>query len=423
MTQMKMNSGLRWAVVVSVMAATAACDTSVTNPGPVQDPFLDEAAAQPAVVAGMGRALSEAMNWIGYTSAAVSREIHPAGSTGSFGISARWQRGELDPTDDALNTHWNEAQQARWFAENGLARMEEAAPDSMRLLALANLYAGYSNRLLGENMCEAIIDGGPIQASSEFLNRAEQFFTRAFEIGTGDVKTAAIAGRASVRVGLDKWAEAAADAGTVATSFAYSLSYFDVGQEAQRNRIQWAINNTPYRAHTQWNTWVESYFTATGDERVRYRTTTLTGDAAIDCCGRVPFYPQDKFPSPASAVPLSSGAEMRLIEAENMLRASDFQGALGKINDVRTAAGVETVTGGSVNEVWTRLKRERAIVLWLEARRMGDLRRWQAANAPGDLDPLETPTGDASTGSHLEKQDLCFPVPRSERDTNPNLRG
>ena len=81
------------------------------------------------------------------------------------------------------------------------------------------------------------------------------------------------------------------------------------------------------------------------------------------------------------------------------------------------------VTGGSVNEVWTRLKRERAIVLWLEARRMGDLRRWQAANAPGDLDPLETPTGDASTGSHLEKQDLCFPVPRSERDTNPNLRG
>jgi hypothetical protein len=62
-------------------------------------------------------------------------------------------------------------------------------------------------------------------------------------------------------------------------------------------------------------------------------------------------------------------------------------------------------------------------VLWLEARRLGDLRRWQAANTPGDLDPLEMPSGDGATGSHLVQQDLCFPVPRSERDTNPNLRG
>jgi hypothetical protein len=67
------------------------------------------------------------------------------------------------------------------------------------------------------------------------------------------------------------------------------------------------------------------------------------------------------------------------------------------------------------------LKRERGIELWLEARRLGDMRRWKAAGAaaPGALDPLES-VGPAT--SHLTSQDLCFPISRSERQTNPHLR-
>ncbi|MGH7462800.1 MAG: RagB/SusD family nutrient uptake outer membrane protein, partial [Longimicrobiales bacterium] len=69
-------------------------------------------------------------------------------------------------------------------------------------------------------------------------------------------------------------------------------------------------------------------------------------------------------------------------------------------------------------EVWTLLKRERGVELWLEARRLGDLRRWKAENTPGTLSPLES----VGTTAHLAKQDLCFPISRSERDTNPNVR-
>lgn len=413
---------MRPMVVFAALATLAACDTKVTNPGPVQDDFLDRAEAQPAVIAGMGRALSEAINWIAYTGAAVTREIHPSGSTGSFGITPPWQRGQLSPDDTDLDTHWEEAQQARWFAENGLARMMEIVPDSARLLAQANLWAGYANRLLGENTCEAVFDGGPREPYTRFLERAETYFTTAADLGTGDVRTAAIAGRASVRVGLDKWAEAVADAGQVPTAFSYRISYFDVGSEAQRNRIMWAVANTPYRAHTQWNTWVEEYFNDTGDPRVAYRTTTQVGDAAIDCCGSVPWYPQDKYKAPDAPITLSSGAEMRLIEAESQLRQGNIAPAINAINALRQAAGVPEVTAGSIEEAWAFLKRERGIVLWLEGRRMGDLRRWDAANTPGDRHPLEVPSGDAQVGSHLVQQDLCFPVSRSERDTNPNAR-
>jgi hypothetical protein len=115
---------------------------------------------------------------------------------------------------------------------------------------------------------------------------------------------------------------------------------------------------------------------------------------------------------------LASGREMRLIEAEAKLRANDATGGMTSINLVRTNAGATAVTAGDLTEAWRLLKRERGIELWLEARRLGDLRRWKAGSTPGALDPLELP----GTASHLAKQDLCFPISTSERQTNPNLK-
>jgi hypothetical protein len=111
---------------------------------------------------------------------------------------------------------------------------------------------------------------------------------------------------------------------------------------------------------------------------------------------------------------------MRLIEAEPKLRGSDIPGAFTLINAVRTNAGATALAvPTAIDEAWRLLKRERGIELWLEARRLGDLRRWKENNTPGALDPLES----VGTASHLTRQDLCFPIARSERETNPNLRG
>lgn len=404
------------------LLALAGCDFQVTNPGPIQEAFLDEALAQPAVVNGMGRALAQGLNWVAYTSAAVTREVHPAGSTAAFGISNEWAAGQLRADDRNLNTHWEQSSRARWLAESGVERIERIGPSSQEILTQGRVWAGYANRLMGENYCEAVIDGGSIQPRAEYLTRAERYFSDAITSGTGNLRLAAYAGRASVRVQLGKWTEAVADAAQVPMGFNYTLPYYSVGSDDQRNRIAWASAGTPYKAHTVWNTVYEplslSPENPNGDPRIPFSYTPgEVGDAAIQCCGPVPFKRQRKHANDAAPIRLSSGREMKLIEAEGALISGDWQAALLMINEVRAHAGVAPVQASGANEAWTRLKRERGIELWLEGRRLGDLYRWAAASRPGEYDPLETPGG----GSNLTHQDLCFPIPPSERETNPNI--
>jgi hypothetical protein len=436
-----MREGIRTWCRLLLLATVAGCDTNVSNPGPVEDQFLvgeNIYAGASALVNGAGRAVASGMNWVGYTGAAVTREVHPAGSTGSFGITNRWQSGELSPDDADLDDHWELAQRGRWVAEETVRRLVAAGPPQAgdpitvtqynSFLQLAYLYAGFANRLLGENMCEAVFDGSGAQENREYFVRAEDHFTKATEVsGTAAQLNAAYGGRAAVRVFLDKWTDAVADAGRVPIGFAFSMPYYNVGEDAQRNRIAWASFNQPYRAHTQWSTWYHDYRLATNDPRVpiRFPSPPLQGDAAIECCGRVPFLPQAKHDSSAAPIRLTSGREMRLIEAEAKLRGGDWQGAVGatdgstpgSINQVRVAVGAGGITAVDATDAWRLLKRERGIELWLETRRMGDRRRWAEANTPGALDPLEVP----GPTSHLARQDLCFPISRSERETNPNL--
>lgn len=423
-----------WTVLVGA-ALLAGCDFSVTNPGPVQDEYLNQAAAHTALVNGMGRDLADALNWVSYTGAAVTREIHPAGSTGSFGISPLQQLGVLEFDDLHVSDIWDLSQRARWVAEDGIRRLRETlgeAAESSVLVAQAHLWAAYANRMLGENMCEAVIDGGPAQPRTEYLNRAQTNFTQAMEIAAritqpaaaaaraDTIARAARAGRASVRVHLGDWAGAVSDAAQIPTAFAYQLPYHNRGVLAEYNRIFEASGNSPYRAHTVWNTVNQQYFLDTNDPRVRWLQTALTGDAAVGQLGRVPWLPQQKHATRTSPINLSTGREMRLIEAEALLRGGDWQGAMNIINSLRTSIGVVPWTATSAEEAWTRLKRERGIELWLEGRRLGDMRRWIGENAPGAFDPLEVEGGQLPLRPNLT---YCFPIAQSERQTNPNFTG
>lgn len=416
------------AAVVGLALALAACDFEVTNPGPTDDTFLDRPEAHQAVANGAARQLFAALANVAYTTSAVTRELFPAGSTSSFGISARQQHGRIEWDDEHVNTPWVQAQQARYIGESGFDRMAETNPEGTAgypPAAEAALWAGYSSRLIGENWCESVIDSGPIISRAEMLSRAEEWFTRAItaagsNAALAEQRTAAIAARAAVRMHLGDWAGAVADAAEVPTDFVFWARY-EAAEQSQYNRTYFAGANQPYRAVTTWNTVYEDYYTDTGDPRTPWFDTEMTGDAAIQMVGnsRVPFYRQEKYDERGSDIRLSSGYEMRLIEAEQMLRNGDVAGAFAIVNARRTALGLDPLDPAGVAEGWTMFKRERGVELWLEGRRMGDLYRWAADGTPGALHPMEIAGNPASYLD--EDQTLCYPISKSERESNPNL--
>jgi hypothetical protein len=402
------------APVVTVLAL-AACDVQVTNPGPIQASFLDNKNALNAIVNGAGRNLAEALNWTSYTGAAVTREIFPAGSTGSFGITVQQQSGKLDDED---GTFWNLSQLARWTGEDAVTRTKgilgaDAAKSTS--VAQALIWAGYANRHLGENFCDGVIDGSAKQPYTVYLDRAEANFTEAIAVATAagtsgaTLVSAATAGRASVRLLKNNLAGATADAAGIASTFAYKMPYF-VTDLDQYNRIYWAGANQPYRAHTVWNTYYEGYRKTTKDPRVPFDSsaTQLQGDAAVGSLGKVRWYFQTKYAAQTSAINLSTGWEMRLIEAEAKLVGGDVAGAMTLVNGHRVALALTPWTAVDATEAWAALKRERGIEMWLESRRLGDFRRWAALSRPGVSDDM--------TG-----RSLCFATPLSEKQTNTNF--
>jgi hypothetical protein len=391
----------------------AGCQLDVSNPGPIQAEALEDPKALTAVVNGAGRDLAEALNWVAYTGGAVALEIFPAGSTGSFGITPRQQNGIL--ADDDGNDWWNQAQRARWTSEDAIDRIKRVLPTATTNVNLAQalIWAGFANRLLGENFCDGVINSGPLEPNTVYLERAEANFTEAITVATAannaNLVTAATAGRASVRLSRNNLTGAATDAATLPNAYVYRMPYFTTDLD-QYNRIYWASANQPYRAHTVWNTFYDNYRKTTKDPRVPFDSsaTVLVGDAAVGNLGRVRWYFQTKFSGQTSPINLVTGWEMRLIEAEAKLVASDVAGAMTSLNAHRVALGLTPWTAANATEAWTALKRERGIELWLEGRRLGDFRRWAALNRPG--------TSDDMTG-----RNLCFATPLSEKETNPNF--
>lgn len=409
------EQGNRWgklAVTVAFLTLGGAggCDLSVTNPGPVEDRFLDTGEAHEGMVNGMGRALSDALNWVTLTGGAVGNEITGAGNLVGFGINLNQRDGRLVPTD--VGDHWDRAQRARWTAEHGIERMREETEQfgSYPLGARALLFAGYANRLLGENFCDAVIDGGPREPRENYLDRALEQFSEALSIAeqadVTEVATAARAGRASVHMWRGDWEAAVADAQEVPTDFAFEAR-MSTATIDEYNRIVWAVANAPFRTISVINTFYNDYYEETGDSRTPWDTLEgfPFGDAGDP---PVPFHRQRKYIDRNDGIPLSAGSEMRLIEAEALLHDGDWEAAMDIINERRVTLGVPEWPASNADEAWMRLKRERGIELWLEGRRLGDLWRWRTDGTPG-ANPDDT------------GQDACFPIAQSELDTNPNL--
>ncbi len=134
--------------------------------------------------------------------------------------------------------------------------------------------------------------------------------------------------------------------------------------------------------------------------------------------GRRPFWRQRKYTATGNPITVAKGAEMRLIEAEAALLGGDLTGALNAINAVRTHHYLPHLTAATADEAWEILVRERGLELWLEGRRLADLRRWQ--QNPGWVRTEVVRYGGPRNVLDTEEP-LCLKVSSNEIFSNPNI--
>lgn len=137
---------------------------------------------------------------------------------------------------------------------------------------------------------------------------------------------------------------------------------------------------------------------------------------------QTPYFNQLKYTSAASPVPVATGIEARLIEAEAALQA----GATGAFEtfhtDLRATVGLGSVdvSGMTQTEMEDLHFSERAFWLWGTAHRVGDLRR--LVRQYGRAAESVFPTGPYFKAGAAYGTDLNLPVPIEEQN-NPNFSG
>jgi hypothetical protein len=402
------------AAVVGLAGCSEVLTLDVEAPGRIADDDLNSPTAIPGLVAGMGYDLTQAVDGALQEILLAGGEIWHSGSY-DFGT---YPRGILQQAPEDWDGEYGSFQQARWVAEDGLRRISEILepaqlnddPD----VARAYLMAGFANRWLGENQCSSTIDGGPEVPNTEHFNRADSLFSRAISVATAagrdDLARAGRGGLASIRAWAGDWPGAvtlaqAANAGGADWSYDAIFSTTsgavlnDLVDETT-DRREFSVFNTIWANEPQDNPRVTWQIPLDG-----------AGEPLVGQDGETLFYQQLKFLTEDDDIPLTSGPEMWILEAEAALRANQLDVMTDRINDIRTFYGEATIAQpATVADAWPVLHFERHATLWLEGRRLWDLRRWDAE-------------GGVVRNDFADGRDLCFPISLEEQRVNPNLGG
>jgi len=444
------HAGFGAGLLLSALAL-GACNLDLADPASLEDKYMDNPVIYPALLRGVRGSFTYATagpvggRGVYLASALLTDEaVHSGLEPGLRAFSD----GIVSDEYQEVTELWAEISRARWTAEDLVARFDrliaETNPSNESRIRQLNEYlaetliwAGFSGRVLGDNFCDAVINKGPLQPRTVYYERAEEFFTRALDIsiehGLTEFELLARAGRAQVRMQLGKWAGAVEDAGGVPVEFVYNQIHFYPSERETNGFRSASLPTNP--VFTIWGTpfadWGRRTGTNTGDDRIRYTVEGLVGHDA-----RRPFYQQIKYNVSAASIAVAKGTEMRLIEAEALLVAGDWEGAVAKIQEVRDyrnislplASKLPAVTATNIDEAWHALMVERGIELWLEGRRLGDLRRWSVT--PGrdkvNFNVVRKAGNDGPETDEIRNVldvpgQFCLPISRIERLTNPNL--
>jgi starch-binding outer membrane protein, SusD/RagB family len=337
--------------------------------------------------------------------------------------------------------------------------LQQYEPSNRRSLT-GEAYAmlGYVDTFLAEDYCagvplSAVLPGGGVQygqplSTDSLLGVAEQEFDSAFAYAAGVDSIAYLAsvGLGRARVDRANYAGAAAAVANVPTSYVYNA-------QLQANAANPPYAGNQYEAALTigpmwWNVSNREGqngldFVSAADPRLVIDSALVVGGQPQTTADGTTFYYPIKFGTvTATTIPLATGAEARLIEAEAALQGGQSGTWAAKLNALRAAApgtyllltsGVsplppDSTTGASRDEQVDVMFREREFWLFGTGTRLGDLRR--LVRQYGRNASTVYPVGPYPLASVFPfptyGTDIDFPLPTPLSGTtssNPNVHG
>lgn len=412
------NRKLTAAALAAALLSTAACDSflDVKNPNNLEAEAIDEErdrtllsqSAFQTLVSGVGE-MFVYVAW--FTNEARVGDTFP--TRNEFG-----RRDVTESNGHTTNEMWGTLHNTHQFAKETARRISAAGPSLD--LARAHFTAGYAALFVGEWFCEGTIAESwttprGVMPSTEVLDTAIMHLTKANEIArtlTGTeasgITNAALVGIARAHLQAGRKTQASAVAGQVPANFVFNILHMDDPSNRALGNDIWSYSEArislvvgpEFRA-----------MAAAGDPRISF---VNTGRPAQD--GVLNFDRQNKYKGWGDAERLASGLEAQYIKVE----ADGNPAAMLAFINQRRAAGNQAPLPATTTDptvLLRELMEQKTRDFWLEGKRIGDLRRHGATIVPYILPPGNTYYKSAL--GQVSNQ-VCWPVPQSEKFNNPN---
>jgi hypothetical protein len=440
----------RWAITGTAMAvgviSTGCFDVKnellqPQNPGIVDQTAVSSPAAAAALKIGA----------IGRLKFVVS-DPAPSG----FGGSSIWDARTISSGDAVSN--YTRTTQARGFIRDAIAAETSLEPTKTADIGELWMSLGFIEMSLAENFCNGIPLGSNTKgvvdyASAEFKPRtnAEVFdvaithldtaltvLGSAIDASSVAVRNAVLITKARILVDKGQYAAAAALVPTSTVPTSYQYVFVTSTSNNSDDLGIWTLNNSIARVSVgdssvtyvgkQFTTLNAIPFASLNDPRVPILKGVDAKVPAED--GQTPLFIQQIYKGRDDPIPMVSGIDARLIEAEAKLGANDFAGMMTILNALRTAPPrignfqattmTAIATTPATKDAATSLFfREKALWQFARGQRLSDLRRLVRQYGRNQANVF--PAGQQYKGVPYGS-DVNFPVPDAER-VNPQFTG
>jgi hypothetical protein len=356
----------------------------------------------------------------------------------------------ITTTNATVTGQFQTLTRVRTDANQAIALMKKFIPTALSNTGELYLARGFAELQLGLDFCNGIplsdgstvppVFGQPL-TNAQVWAAASASFDSALALETGtdafsvSVATAARIGKARVLMALNDYAGAAALVTGIATSYEYDHTFEVTANGPSGDNVLWgqpfssqrySVGDTTVTASGAKFTVKPSIpFASAKDPRL---PVTNTGKTSQD--GSVISQVTTLWDH-GTPIPVFSGIDVRLIEAENFLKKGDNVNWLATLNGLRTSgtlhlgtvsvpAMAPLVDPGTADARVSLLFYEKAFWTFSRGQRLGDMRR--LIRQYGRDQAAVFPTGTHYRGVPYGT-DVNLPVPYNESVGNPNFQG